>query len=220
MDFEPVVDSSAEDVFRFSPANWPPAETQILKNDFVELHRSVEADAEELFTALNHDEVWAHVKGRPANVDEMRQLIVSKQELPGWYPWTIRTVKPVGEFAAGQIVGTTSYLESAPADSRTEIGSTLYAPTIWGSFVNPATKLLLLEFAFETMKMARVQLKTDVRNQRSQRAIARLGAKFEGTLRLYQARADCSIRDTVLFSIVIAEWPEIRAALEQRLSSE
>lgn len=220
MDFEPIADARPNDSFRSDAAQWPPAETQILKNDFVELRRSVASDAEELFTALDHDEVWLHVKGRPADANEMQHLIISKQELPGWYPWTVRTLKPVGGFAAGQIVGTTSYLESAPEDSRTEIGSTLYAPAVWGSFVNPAVKILLLEFAFETMKMARVQLKTDVRNQRSQRAIARLGAKFEGTLRRYQARADCSIRDTVLFSIVVEEWPQIRAALEERLSSE
>jgi RimJ/RimL family protein N-acetyltransferase len=219
MSFEPIADSRPNDS-AWPEAVWPPAEDLVLRNEFVELRMAAEADAAGLFEVLNHEDVWKHVKGRPSNVEEMRQSIYKKQILVCWHPWTVRTLKPVGGFPAGAIVGTTSFLETWPEDARTEIGSTTYAPSVWGSFVNPATKLLLLEFAFESLHMGRVQLKTDVRNQRSQRAIARLGAQYEGTLRRYQSRADCSVRDTILFSIVAEEWPKVKQSLENRLASE
>ncbi len=83
--------------------------------------------------------------------------------------------------------------------------------------MNPETKLLLLGHAFDVLGAGRVQLKTDVRNVRSQQAIARLGARYEGTLRRYQRRADGTVRDTVLFSILAEEWPAVRDALRARL---
>ena len=98
----------------------------------------------------------------------------------------------------------------SPADGRLEIGSTSYARSCWGTSINPETKLLLLSYAFDTLGAGRVQLKTDARNSRSQQAIARLGATYEGTLRRYQRRADGSIRDTVMFSITVDDWPAVR----------
>jgi len=91
---------------------------------------------------------------------------------------------------------------------------------VWASRVNPEAKLLLLRFAFDELGAGRVQLKTDIRNVRSAQAIARLGARFEGTLRRYQRRADDTVRDTVLFSILAEEWPEVRAGLQRRLDTE
>jgi RimJ/RimL family protein N-acetyltransferase len=78
----------------------------------------------------------------------------------------------------------------------------------------------LLTFAFEELKMGRVQLKTDIRNQRSQQAIARLGAQFEGVIRRYQRRQDGTVRDTALFSIIAEEWPEVQGRLKNRLAAE
>jgi RimJ/RimL family protein N-acetyltransferase len=89
---------------------------------------------------------------------------------------------------------------------------------VWGTAVNPETKLLLLEHAFEVLGAGRVQLKTDVRNVRSQQAIARLGARYEGTLRRYQRRSDGTVRDTVLFSVLAEEWPAVRDGLRERLA--
>lgn len=219
MNFEPIADSRPADS-AWPAANWPPAADVVLRNEFVELRHSVISDAPDLFAVLDQDQVWAHVRGRPTDVAGMEQSIAKKQQLVCWHPWTVRVLQSVGGFQPGEVVGTTSYLETSQEDARTEIGSTTYAPGVWGSFVNPAAKLLLLQFAFESLGMGRVQLKTDIRNQRSQRAIARLGAKYEGTLRRYQARADCSVRDTILFSIVAEEWPTVRATLEARLQAE
>ena len=104
-----------------------------------------------------------------------------------------------------------------PCFGALEIGFTAYDPRVWGSAVNAEAKLLLLGHAFEALGAGRVQLKTDVRNERSQRAIARLGARHEGTLRRYQRRSDETIRDTVLFSILSEEWPGVREGLNDRL---
>jgi RimJ/RimL family protein N-acetyltransferase len=81
----------------------------------------------------------------------------------------------------------------------------------------PECKLLLLRYAFEGLGVGRVQLKTDVRNGRSQQAIARLGARYEATLGRYQRRADGTVRDTVLFSILAEDWPAVKAGLMARL---
>ena len=119
--------------------------------------------------------------------------------------------------APGTIVGTSSYLDVAVGDARLEIGFTAYRPDVWASAVNPDTKMVLLGYAFDDLGAGRVQLKTDVRNIRSQRAIARLGARYEGTLRRYQRRADGTVRDTVLFSVLAEDWSSVRQGLANRL---
>lgn len=200
--------------------SWPvPAETT-LTGRFVELSVSqVERDAFALFATLDSDAVWAHVAGRPADADGMAHLIRGKLADPTWCPWTVRLRTPLAGLDAGAVVGTTSYLEVAPRDARGEIGSTTYDPRVWGGPVNPECKLLLLGYAFDLLGWGRVQLKTDIRNARSQQAIARLGAQYEGVLRRYQRRADGSVRDTVLFSLTRDDWPRARAGLQQRLAA-
>ena len=149
--------------------------------------------------------------------DAMRrwyELVLSRE----WHPWTVRLRADVGERQAGTIVGWSSFLEIAPGDARLEIGNTAYDPGVWGTQVNPEAKLLLLGYAFDDLGMGRVQLKTDIRNARSQRAIARLGAQFEGVLRRYQRRMDGTVRDTVLFSVLAEEWPTVQAGLVDRLA--
>jgi RimJ/RimL family protein N-acetyltransferase len=116
-------------------------------------------------------------------------------------------------------VGTTSYLEVSPRDARGEIGSTTYDPRVWATVVNPECKLLLLGYALDLLGWGRVQLKTDIRNDRSQQAVARLGARYEGTLRRYQRRADGSVRDTPVFSVTRDDWPDVRDALLHRVTA-
>ena len=118
----------------------------------------------------------------------------------GRFPWTLRLAEPIGDLPAGASSARRPTSRSRPNDARLEIGWTAYAPPVWGTTLNPEAKLLLLGYAFDDLQMGRVQLKTDIRNVRSQQAIARLGARYEGVLRRYQRRADGSVRDTVLFS--------------------
>jgi len=177
-----------------------------------------ERDAHELFTALDHDAVWAHVAGRPGSSDAYAATLAA-HIASGWLPWVVRLKRAHAGVGAGTVIGTTSYLAVDVSAARLEIGATAYTPAVWASAVNPDFKLALLAFAFEQLHAGRVQMKTDVRNTRSQRAIARLGATYEGTLRRYQRRADDTVRDTALFSITIEEWPSVRKGLEVRLAA-
>lgn len=123
----------------------------------------------------------------------------------------------VVERASGRVVGSTSYLDIDDANRSVEIGSTWYTPPARGTRVNPECKLLLLRHAFEAMGRLRVTLKTDARNLRSQRAIAGVGAIREGTLRAHRVMDDGTARDTVYFSVTLADWARVRKLLEARL---
>jgi RimJ/RimL family protein N-acetyltransferase len=200
------------------PAAWPPDIGTVLVGRDLEVRPTELDDSEGLFQALDAGEVWEHLTmERPQSVDEMRDLVARSIDV--MHPWTVRLREPMGGWEDGSVVGWSSFLEVSAADARLEIGATAYAPSVWASTVNPETKLLLLGHAFDTLRFSRVQFKTDVRNERSQDAILRIGAVREGLLRLYQRRRDGSIRDTALFSITADEWPSVRDGLRDRLAT-
>lgn len=114
----------------------------------------------------------------------------------------------------GRAIGCTRYLEIRPRDRGLEIGGTWYGPAYRRTAVNTESKYLLLRHAFETLGCIRVQFKTDLRNERSQRAIERLGAVKEGVLRNHMITPDGTVRDSVYYSIVDREWPTVKARLE------
>ncbi len=118
----------------------------------------------------------------------------------------------------GLLVGTTSFHHISPANRTVEIGSTFYRPETRGTLVNPEAKLLLLNHAFDQSAL-RVQLTVDSRNQRSQAAVAKLGAVREGVLRRHLVTWTCHLRDTVVFSIIDTDWPDVRERLLARLAS-
>ena len=124
----------------------------------------------------------------------------------------------VRELEGGRIVGSTSYHDIVPAVDRLEIGYTWYAKSRQKTSVNPACKFLLLRHAFETLGAELVGWRTDGLNVASQRAIERLGARRDGTLRHHALRRDGSVRDTVMYSMTRDEWPPARAELERRLA--
>jgi RimJ/RimL family protein N-acetyltransferase len=214
--FTPHVDAPPVDT-AWPRMPWPPPSDVGLRGRFVELTQAdPDRDADELFAALDHDAVWQHIAGRPSDGAGYATLLESGYAA-GRLPWIVRLASAHAGHPAGAVVGTSSYLEISPGDARLEIGFTAYTPSVWAGVVNPETKLLLLGYAFDTLGAGRVQLKTDVRNVRSQQAIARLGAQYEGVLRRYQRRSDDTVRDTVLFSMLADEWPTARAALIARL---
>lgn len=118
---------------------------------------------------------------------------------------------------SGAVLGTTSYHDIVPAIDRVEIGYTWYAKSVQRSHVNTSCKLMLLGHAFDTLGCAVVGLRTDGENFASQAAIERLGARRDGVLRHHGLRRDGTVRDTVMYSILRAEWPSVRAHLESRL---
>ncbi len=115
------------------------------------------------------------------------------------------------------VIGSTSYLDIRPEDDHVEIGMTWYSQQWRGTQVNPECKMLLLTYAFENLKCERVTLKCDARNEHSKRAILKLGAKIEGTLRKHRRTSTGYMRDTTYFSILQNEWPEVRSKLKERL---
>ena len=117
----------------------------------------------------------------------------------------------------GEVVGSTRYHDIVPAVDRLEIGYTWYARRVQRSDVNTTAKLLLMTHAFETLGARLVGWRTDNFNFASQRAIERLGARKDGVLRHHALRRDGTVRDTVMYSVTAAEWPEIRAHLTYQL---
>jgi RimJ/RimL family protein N-acetyltransferase len=186
-----------------------------LVGDVVRLDRLVAADIEPLYDAIAHEEVYVSgfgggVAGLPANAAEMAEQ---------WVESSAKRVAYVVRLVAdGTVVGTTSLGDVDLGNESAHLGWTGYAPSVWGTAVNPECKLLLLRHAFEDCGFGRVKIQTGTANTRSQAAIAKLGATREGVLRRHKRLADGSFRDTVVFSILADEWPEVRKRLEDRLS--
>ncbi|MFC5480232.1 GNAT family N-acetyltransferase [Massilia suwonensis] len=129
-----------------------------------------------------------------------------------------RVAFAVVDSSSGNVIGTTSYHDILPAVDRVEIGYTWYAKSVQRSHVNTSCKLLLLSHAFDTLGCAVVGFRTDNFNYASQKAIERLGAKKDGVIRHHAPRRDGTVRDTVMYSIVRGEWPEIKSHLHYQLS--
>lgn len=122
----------------------------------------------------------------------------------------------IGE-ADGKVLGSSSYHDILPAVRRLEIGYTWYAQSRWRTALNTACKLMLLTHAFETLGAKTVGWRTDIENIRSQTAIERLGARKDGVIRGHALRRDGSIRDTVMYSMIEAEWPQAKQRLQTML---
>jgi RimJ/RimL family protein N-acetyltransferase len=118
------------------------------------------------------------------------------------------------ERSSGKTIGSTRFMNIDRANRRVEIGSTWIAPPWQRTAVNTEAKYLMLRQAFEQWKCIRVELKTDALNQKSRNAILRIGAKEEGTLRRHLITCTGRVRDTVYFSILDSEWPEVKVRLE------
>jgi RimJ/RimL family protein N-acetyltransferase len=123
------------------------------------------------------------------------------------------------ERSSGRAIGSTRFMNLDRVNRRVEIGSTWIAPAWQRTGVNTEAKYLMLRHAFEVWKCIRVELKTDGLNQKSRNAILRIGAKEEGTLRRHLLTHTGRVRDTVYFSILDDEWPEVKAKLEDRLAA-
>jgi len=191
---------------------------------YVELRPLQEAGADAILAA-----------GRGVDWSWMAAPLTSREEVESWMEASRKAAETGEEFAfvvklmqdtplaarpeGGRVVGSTRYMEIRQAHKGVEIGGTWYTPEAQGTVVNPECKYLLLKHAFEDWGAVRVQIKTDDKNARSQRAILKLGAKFEGRLRNHRIRRDGTLRDTMMYSITKDEWPDVRAGLEARIES-
>jgi RimJ/RimL family protein N-acetyltransferase len=172
--------------------------------------------AEGLFAASRERSIWDYLPTDwPTTVDEMRHWMdgaLAQHAAGNRVPFTVIDAK------TGGVIGSTSYLDISEPDRHIEIGWTWYAPAYQRSRVNTECKYLLLRHAFETLGCIRVQLRTDLRNERSQRAIERIGGVREGTLRHLQIIHGGHRRSVVFYSLLADEWPQRKAWFEERLS--
>ena len=124
------------------------------------------------------------------------------------------------DLRSGKVIGMTTYMNIDASLPRVEIGSTWNAKSAQGSGTNPESKLLLLTHAFEVWDCSAVEFRTSWHNRQSRAAIEKLGAKLDGVLRQHTRTSDGSLRDTCVYSVVQAEWPQVRASLRFRLGRE
>lgn len=165
----------------------------------------------DLFAHCADPDVWRYLPTLvPATEEEMRREVWSAlaQRDAG-----LREPFAVIEIASGRAIGSTSYLDIVPDESRLEIGWTFYSQEVWRTSVNTEAKYLLLAEAFDRRGCQRVSLKTDILNERSQHAIERIGGQREGVMRNHRRRPDGSWRSSVVYSILAEEWPSVRERL-------
>lgn len=167
-----------------------------------------------LIAAAQADEVSTYLPinlKSPGAMEQRIALFLERQEQGIEFPFVVVARRD------GRVVGSTSYLDASEENRAAEIGRTWYSPEVWATAVNPEAKYLLLTHAFEGWSAIRVFFKTDARNLRSQAALRKLGAQYEGTLRSQRLLPDGFRRDSVYFSILDHEWPALKSRLEERL---
>jgi RimJ/RimL family protein N-acetyltransferase len=157
-------------------------------------------------------ELWFTAVPEPDKTGEYIESALEGQRAGHMLPWAVR------DLASGAIIGSTRYHDIVAKIDRVEIGYTWYAKSWQRTHVNTACKLLLFTHAFESLGCAVVGLRTDNFNFASQRAIERLGAKKDGVIRHHQARRDGSARDSVMYSVLAAEWRDVKRHLLLQLS--
>ena len=168
--------------------------------------------ADGLRAAASDGELWNLVVTSVPAPQDAGAYIDTALSMPNRRAWA------VVDAAGGAVIGTTSYHDIVPDVDRVEIGYTWYAKRVQRSHVNTSCKLMLMRHAFDTLGCAVVGLRTDGENFASQAAIERLGAHKDGVLRHHIARRNGQPRDTVMYSILRAEWPSVKAHLEARLA--
>ena len=191
-----------------------------IEGAFIRLEPMSVSDLPALHAAIGHPEVYAQgygggPLGYRATVPEFVEWATE------YYPWDSRNIYLIrvnGGPSDGVVIGTTTLGDFELEVEHAHIGWTAYDPQVWGTQVNPEAKYLLLKLAFEH-GFGRVKIQTDVLNDRSRAAVLKLGATFEGIVRRDRLRADGTWRDTAVYSILIDEWPDVRAGLERRIAS-
>jgi RimJ/RimL family protein N-acetyltransferase len=187
----------------------------MLEGRGVRLEPMNETHADALRGAANDGrlwELWFTTVPEPAHMSEYIATARAGQAAGHMLPWVVH------ELTSNEIVGSTRYHDVIPQVDRVEIGYTWYARRWQKTHVNTACKLLLLTHAFEEVGCKVVGLRTDNFNFASQRAIEALGAKRDGVIRHHWARRDGTVRDTVMYSILATEWPDVKRHLELRLA--
>ncbi|MCG3772485.1 MAG: Ribosomal-protein-serine acetyltransferase [Nitrosomonadaceae bacterium] len=163
-----------------------------------------------LFKASNHIEIWTY---SPSTITEPEDWVVTLNQWIKLREQGLRYPFVIFDKYTDEIIGSTSFMDISLPNRKLEIGGTWLDPKVWRSSINTECKYLLLKYAFEELNQIRVQFRTDARNERSNRAIQRIGAHFEGTLRQEMILHDGYKRDSNLYSILDTEWEGIKKKL-------
>ncbi|MGP5203429.1 GNAT family N-acetyltransferase [Psychrobacter aquimaris] len=167
---------------------------------------------EDLVIACQDGELWNKVTTSVPSPETVVDYINTAETMAD------RVAFAVVNDSSGKTIGTTSYHDILPSAKRLEVGYTWYAQSYWRTRVNTACKLMLLTHAFETLGYLTVGWRTDIDNHQSQRAIERLGAKKDGVIRGIRVRRNGVITDTVMYSMMVEEWPENKVKLIEKLA--
>lgn len=185
-----------------------------LENEVVKLKPLELSDLPRILETGSYPEIWSH----------MSTTIEKKEDVNKFVENALKAKNEKTEFPfvivdkqSGDIIGSTRFMDIDDKHQRLEIGYTWLTPAYWRTAINTNCKYLLLRYSFEHLHLQRVQIKTDHENIRSQKAIERIGATKEGILRNHMIRKDGTTRHTVMYSITIEEWPQVKKHLESLL---
>lgn len=193
-------------------------ESVTLTGRIVRLEPLSEAHIPSLSKVGLEEEIWRYM--RYGKVETVEQLSAWVRELLDLQASGTDLPFTVIHLASGHAIGCTRYMHIDPSNRSLEIGGTWYGVDYQGTQVNSECKYLLLRHAFEKLGCIRVWFKTDLRNQHSQSALERLGAVKEGVLRNHMILPDGYIRDSVVYSLLPGEWPQVKMKLEAQLKSK
>ncbi|MEB8799659.1 GNAT family N-acetyltransferase [Bacillus cereus] len=187
-----------------------------LVNDRAMLRLMQVNDIESLFNIVEgNKEVWTYLIAKMDSYQDMEhyvQVAIKGFEGETDLPFVVVDQK------TNEIVGSTRLYSISNDNKTVELGQTWYHPSVHRTSINTECKYMLLQYAFEDLHMLRVQIKTDLRNEKAQRAIERLGAVKEGVLRNERQLPNGYVRDAVVYSIIASEWPVIKEQLLQKLA--
>ncbi|TCW43978.1 RimJ/RimL family protein N-acetyltransferase [Bacillus thuringiensis] len=187
-----------------------------LVNDRAMLRLMHVNDIESLFTIVEgNKEIWKYLIAKMDSYQDMEQYV--QVAIKGFEGETDLPFVVVDQ-KTNEIVGSTRLYSISNDNKTVELGQTWYHPSVHRTSINTECKYMLLQYAFEELHMLRVQIKTDLRNEKAQRAIERLGAVKEGVLRNERQLPNGYVRDAVVYSIIASEWPVIKVQLLQKLA--
>lgn len=185
-----------------------------LENEVVLLKPLEQEDSQGILAAGSYPEIWPYLSTTIEKMDDVHNFVekaLSAKNAKTEFPFVIVDKN------SGQIIGSTRFMDIDEKHKRLEIGTSWITPAFWRSTINTNCKYLLLQYCFEVLNLQRVQIKTDHENVRAQKAIERIGGEKEGVLRNHMVRKDGTTRHTVMYSITLQEWPQVKKHLQQLL---
>ncbi|EAZ86342.1 MULTISPECIES: GNAT family N-acetyltransferase [Lysinibacillus] len=185
-----------------------------LENEIVKLKPLELNDLSGILEAASYPEIWSHMSTTIEKIVDVNNFVENAllmRRNKTEFPFVIVDKK------TGEIIGSTRFMDIDDTHQRVEIGTTWLTPAYWRTAINTNCKYLLLQYCFEILLLQRVQIKTDHENIQSQKAIERIGATKEGVLRNHMIRKDGTTRHTVMYSMTLEEWPQVKIHLNQLL---